>query len=398
MDVLAAASDPDLLGRLKASLERGGHRVLLAEDGAEAWELFRNGDCHVVISAMAMPGMDGRELARRIRAERSGGDAFVLLILENDDRAEVEAALAAGADDCLLRDPSDAMLALRLANASRLLAMQETLGRQFRELDAVSRRLRRDLQSAEQAQRSLLPSSVPQVPELEFGWFLKSCDEVGGDTLNVFRLDERHLGFYVLDVSGHGVASALLAVQVSRFLHPLLGAASLMKKASSSPPGYRLAEPEEVLHDLNALFPAQPQSMQFFTMAYGLYRLDDHVVRIASAGHPGPLVVRPGGVVDAPTLTGHPIGFFPNGVAGFSQIELRLEPGDRLLLFSDGASEASDQQGVTFGAQRLGEALAKAADRDLQGALETVVAALSQWRSWRPMADDVSLLAIGRRG
>jgi sigma-B regulation protein RsbU (phosphoserine phosphatase) len=397
VDVLAAASDPALLGRLKASLERNGHRVLLADDGAEAWELFRNGDCHVVISAIAMAGMDGRELARRIRAERRGGDAYVMLMIERDDRAEVQEALAAGADDCLLGEPSDAMLALRLAHASRLLAMQETLGRQFRELDAVSRRLRRDLQSAEQAQRSLLPSAVPAVPELEFGWFLKSCDEVGGDTLNVFRLDERHLGFYVLDVSGHGVASALLAVQVSRFLHPLLGAASLMKKAIPAAPGYRLAEPEEVLHDLNDLFPAQPRSMQFFTMAYGLYNLDDHHVRIASAGHPGPLVVHQSGAVEAPTLTGHPIGFFSTAVAGFSQIELTLGRGDRLLLYSDGASEASDQLGVTFGAARLGETLAKARDRELQPALEQVVEALSQWRSWRPMADDVSLLAIGRR-
>lgn len=397
MEILAASPLAEQRARLARILEAAGHRVLLAEDGAEAWELYRHGDCRVVIAAWAMPGMDGRELARRIRAERTGGDAFVLLLLAQDVREDVATALAAGADDCLWEPLSEGLLFARLVLANRVLAMQETLTRQFGELDAISRRLRRDLQSAEQAQRALLPAMVPAVEDLELAWYLKSCDEVGGDILNVFRLDERHLGFYVVDVSGHGVASALLAVQVSRFLHPLLGTASLLKKPIGGAPGYRLAEPCEVLQDLNDLFPAQPQSMQFFTMAYGLYRLGDHRLRIASAGHPGPLVLRARGDLEAPTLTGHPIGFFPTGIADFTEIELTLAPGDRILLYSDGASEAADQQGQTFGAMRLGETLADHADEPLPVALEALVAGLTQWRSGRPMADDVSLLALGRR-
>ncbi len=178
--------------------------------------------------------------------------------------------------------------------------------------------------------------------------------------------------------NGYGVASALLAVQVSRFLHPLLGTASLLKKTTREAPGYRLAEPHEVLRDLNDLFPAQPQSMQFFTMCYGLYRLVDHHVSIASAGHPGPLVVRAAGAVDSPLLTGHPIGFFPTGVAGFAQADVVLGPGDRLLLYSDGASEATDHGGATFGANRLGEVLAAHGALALAPALDGVVSALMQ--------------------
>jgi sigma-B regulation protein RsbU (phosphoserine phosphatase) len=393
MNVLVADDDPKLLFQLRQLVEAEGHRALCADDGAEAWELYRNGDCRLVILDWDMPGIDGLELTRRIRAEPTAARAYVIL-LSADERGRIAAGTAAGADDFLGKPVSPGALAARLSVATRILGMQETLDRQYREIETISRRLKRDLQSAEQAQRALLPVNVPVAPGLEFAWYLKSCDEVGGDTLNVFRLDERHFCFYVLDVSGHGVASALLAVQVCRFLHPLLGPASLLKKPEG--PGYRLTPPREVLADLNALFPAQPRSMQFFTMAYGLYDLDTHRAQICSAGHPGPLVLRAGGAVQAPQVSGHPIGFFANAAADFTELEIELMRGDRLLLYSDGASEASDPQGQTFGPARIGEALKRGADRPLPEALHGVVTDLMRWRHGKPMADDVSLFALGR--
>ncbi len=396
MNILIADDDATSLSMLKSMVEREGHRALCAEDGAEAWELYRNGDCRLVISDWMMPGMDGIELVRHIRANPATSYTYVILISARSAREDVEAGMAAGADDFLAKPITGIDLMARLVVATRIVAMQETLDRQFREIDSVSRRLRRDLQAAEQAQRALLPSSVPHAPGMEFAWYLKSCDEVGGDTLNVFRLDERHLCFYVLDVSGHGVASALLAVQVCRFLHPLLGTASLLKKAANDAAGYRLASPREVLADLNALFPSQPQTMQFFTMAYGIYDLRDHRAVIASAGHPGPMVVRVDGTLQAPQVSGHPIGFFAGGEADFTELSIDLGPGDRLLLYSDGATEAADASGQTFGAQRIGEALLHGVAKPLPVALDLVVTALQTWRQGRAMADDVSLFAMGR--
>jgi sigma-B regulation protein RsbU (phosphoserine phosphatase) len=136
--------------------------------------------------------------------------------------------------------------------------------------------------------------------------------------------------------------------------------------------------------------------MQFFTMAYGVYDLDTHRATIASAGHPGPLVLRAGGALQAPAVSGHPIGFFPDAAADYAELELDLMRGDRLLLYSDGASEASDANGQTFGPARIGDALKRGADRPLAEALHGVVGDLLRWRHGKPMADDVSLFALGR--
>ena len=110
------------------------------------------------------------------------------------------------------------------------------LSQRNHELSAVNERMRQDLQAAVKVQESLLPVQLPRIEGLDFAWLYRPCDQLGGDTLNLYRLDENHLGFYVLDVSGHGVSSALLAVQVSRFLSPLIAAGSLPKRAVTERP------------------------------------------------------------------------------------------------------------------------------------------------------------------
>jgi sigma-B regulation protein RsbU (phosphoserine phosphatase) len=395
MDILIADPDPAHLVRLSNLVETGGHRTLCAEDGAEAWELYRNGDCNLVITAWSMPGLNGLELLKRIRARRSQQYTYVIIMLPEGDEALAQ-ALKTGADDVLIAPYTPEQLRQRLGVAARIVALQEALARRDAELETVTRRLRRDLQAAESVQRTLLPTIGPLLPGVEFAWYLKSCDEVGGDTLNCFRLDERHLCLYVLDVSGHGVASALLAVQVSRFLNPLLGPGSLLKKVATSRGGYRLSHPAEVLGDLNTLFPSQPQTMQFFTMIYGLYDLDSHRLHLATAGHPGPVIVRAGGAIEIPTVSGHPIGFFPTTHARFNELTVTLAAGDRVLMYSDGATETADPEGRTFGANRLGEALRDRAGAPLANALDGVVSAMAGWRQGRPTLDDVSILALGR--
>jgi sigma-B regulation protein RsbU (phosphoserine phosphatase) len=206
------------------------------------------------------------------------------------------------------------------------------------------------------------------------------------------------MGFYVLDVSGHGVSSALLAVQVSRFLSPLIAAGALPKKSAADRPGYRLTPPLEVVRELNHLFPMSDTAMQYFTIIYGHYHIPSHTVHLAAAGHPGPIVVHSDGRTTVHELSGNPIGFFPDEGATFSECEIALEPGDRIFFFSDGVVETMGASQEIIGGPRLAQTMARVRPQTLEHSVASVVQALAEWRGGTPPSDDVSIVAIERLG
>src|SRR5262249_49177953 len=119
-----------------------------------------------------------------------------------------------------------------------------------RELAVSNARLKRDLQAAARVQKALLPVALPDAGPVRFAWAFRPCEELAGDLLNIYRLDDAHVGFYVLDVSGHGVAAALLSVTVSRLLSSH-GPTSLLRLPPGAERAGELAPPREVVERLN---------------------------------------------------------------------------------------------------------------------------------------------------
>src|SRR5947199_184018 len=119
-----------------------------------------------------------------------------------------------------------------------------------RELAATNARLKRDLQAAARIQQALLPAALPDTAPVRLAWTFRPCEELAGDLLNIFPLDDRHVGLYLLDVSGHGVAASLLSVTVSHFL-AAHGDHSLLKRPARGATPARLARPGEVARRLN---------------------------------------------------------------------------------------------------------------------------------------------------
>ena len=396
MRILVVDDDAVSLRLLVALVERLGHQAVTAGDGAAAWGIFMAGDCRVVISDWTMPGMEGIDLLRRIRDQDAVAYTYFIMLTARSDRADHTAGMAAGADDFLVKPVRRDELAIRLRVAERIVGLQEELARRHRELSAANERMQRDIAAAVKVQEALLPTTMPAIPGLACAWRFSPCEQLGGDTLNLFRLDEHHLGFFILDVSGHGVPSALLAVQVSRFLSPLIMPGALLKTAQAAAPGYRLTPPLEVLRQLNGLFPMQGGNLQYFTIILGHYHVPRHRVTLVSAGHPGPVLVRRGGRVEIPAVAGDPVGFYPTADAVFAELDLHLEPGDRMYLYSDGVVETADPQGALLGAARVGAALAEAAG-PLEAGLDALGALQHAWRQQRPAGDDVTILAMERQ-
>ena len=393
MRILIADDDPISARVLSGLVEREGHQPVLARDGEAAWALHQLEPFRVVITDWVMPGIDGLELLRRIRVADGLAYTYVIMLTSRTDRLEVATAMSMGADDHLPKPVQKDDLRARLRVAQRIVTLQEALAAKNNELEGANQRMLRELKAAEKAQRALLPTTLPHLPGVRCAWHLTPCDELAGDTLGVVRLDETHLGIYVVDVSGHGVSSALLAVQVSRFLSPLSGSGSLLKRSMPQPPGYRLTPPDEVARELNSTF-ANPGTLMYFTMFYAVYDTLSRRLEAVCCGHPPPLVLRAGGGCEMPALEGHPIGIFPPGKAEFGRWGTVLAPGDQVIGYSDGITEAESPDGTFLSGEGLCDIASRRSGLTGDALLQALIADVAAWRGGAKPADDLSLVVL----
>ena len=268
---------------------------------------------------------------------------------------------------------------------------EEALHRANKQLEAVNGRMARDLEAAAEIQRSLLPSSAPEVPGATFSWSFRPCDELAGDILNICALDSRHVALYAIDVSGHGVAAALFAVTLSRLLSAMPGESSLFTQADGQTSGRRITKPNEVAEKLNRQFPFDPRTRQYFTMVYGVLDLETREFRYVSAGQAGPLLLRPEERPLDLTSSGFPIGLV--SPADYQERVVQLAPGDRLYLITDGITEVENQHGHELGMDRFLEALDRTRSLPLDEANQELMRQVESWSGSAGMKDDASILA-----
>ena len=264
------------------------------------------------------------------------------------------------------------------------------------ELQQAHERMKSDLEAAAKTQRSLLPNPPPDVSAVRFAWAFRPCDELAGDIFNVFQLDERQIGLYLLDVSGHGVQAALLSVTLNRLLAQMAQGSLQFDEAGGSQRERLVLSPAEVAARLNTEFQmdASPGAVQYFTFLYGILNTHSGYFRYVSAGHPGPLHARPDGESILHPQEGFAIGWFPDSTYQESVIELK--PGDRLYLYSDGILEAMNSEDELFGHERLVETFEERQNLTLQGSVEGLVECARQWSGDAGFVDDVSILALER--
>jgi len=269
---------------------------------------------------------------------------------------------------------------------------QDALQRAIEELEAANRSLRQDLDAAAAVQRSLLPAALPKIPGIRFAWKFRPCQELAGDFLNVLPLDDHHIGLYILDVSGHGVAAALLSVTLSRVLSVVPDRSFLYQAITESPEKHRVAAPRNVVARLNKHFRTGSRTTQYFTMIYGVLDTRTRDLCYVSAGHPAPVHVCRG--VDPRILEsgGIPVGLLPN--KDYEERTVKLEPGDRLYFATDGLMDAENNASQEYGVARLLEAFDRNRHRALDESLGAVITSVEEWCSPARISDDVAMLAI----
>jgi sigma-B regulation protein RsbU (phosphoserine phosphatase) len=245
-----------------------------------------------------------------------------------------------------------------------------------------------DMRSAAVIQQSLLPKHLPALDRFRFVWKFLPYEKIGGDLFNVLQIDEENLMAFLLDVSGHGISSAMATVSINQRLS--LHTGQLVKRHIDAPPFYQLLSPAEVITELAVEYPFE-RFEKFFTIVYLLINIRTGQLTYCSAGHPPPLLLHADGSFERLSQGGGLIGLVETGPYG--QEELTLKPGDRLYLFSDGLLDQANASGESFGDERLVSVLT-ANGRGLEACCQGAVETLRAYAGEVPAQDDVSLLGI----
>lgn len=281
----------------------------------------------------------------------------------------------------------------QLSNQRDKLERQNTtLTRLNEQLEDANGRMERDLQAAARIQHSLLPSGEKNISGHDVAWRYIPCDELAGDFLNFFQLDENHIAIYVVDVSGHGVASSLLSVTVARSLTPQVTTSSILAKPGDSGEVI-VTSPAGVAEELNRRFPMEQQGNLYFTMFYGVVDVRSGEVRYVSAGHVPPILLpADGGPAQILPAEGFAVGWMED--IDMDEEFVTIRPGDRLFLFSDGVPEAMDADLEELGDERVLETINETRGKSLDDAVQHIKEVVDQWCRVNGPKDDVSILAI----
>lgn len=381
---------------VRRALARLGHEVFEAESGEQALSLVARHDIDLVVSDWLMDGMDGTELCRTLRARPGARYIYFILMSSRDTREDLIQGLEAGADD-FLRKPVDMdELAVRLRTGQRLLALQARLEERNHELQAAYQRIQRDLDAAGAFQKSLLPQESLDLPGTRFAWLFLPSQFASGDALNYFRVDEHRVAFYNFDVAGHGVAAAMMAMIVTQMLSPRFFCGLAV------PPSPFAGSPAAVMQSLNASLHQARLDGHYLTCILGVLDTRSGQVRLVRAGHTLPVVVHPDGAVQVIDEEGGlPVGLFED--VAYHDIELTLQPGSRLCIYSDGVTECEDAAGRQYGLERLAAFLRHTVALAAHDLPRTFEAEIRRWAggATTDFQDDISMLVIehvGRAG
>jgi sigma-B regulation protein RsbU (phosphoserine phosphatase) len=379
-------------------LRRWGYRVTECETADAALDLCRSTDVDIIISDWMMPGMTGLEFCRQFRALDRERYGYFVLLTSKSEKTEIADGLEAGADDFLTKPVASNELRARLRAGERMLSMQAELLAKNRvivstlvELQKVYDSLDRDLIEARKLQQTLIRDRVR-----DYGWsrvslILRNSGRVGGDLVGSFRVDEDRVVVYSIDVSGHGVASAMMTARLAGFL---TGSSPEQNLAFQTGPDgeHVLLPPQAVVDRFNRLMLDEIQAEQYFTMVFAVIDRRSGRLDLVQAGHPHPMLIRRDGQVQRLGRGGMPIGLIDG--ATYDQVTVPLVPGDRLVVVSDGFTECPLPDGRDFGEDGLIESLR--ASEHLSGAdlLEAMVWDLTSKARTDSFPDDVSGIVL----
>jgi sigma-B regulation protein RsbU (phosphoserine phosphatase) len=308
-------------------------RLHYCQNPFESIEMAANLRPTVILQDLVMPEVDGLTLVKFFRAHSATQHTPLVVLSSTEDPKTKAEAFRLGANDYLVKLPDRLELIARIRYHSQAYIHLLERNAMFEKLAASEKRMAYEMETGAKYVASLIPPPITEPVQID--WRFVPCAELGGDSLGYFPIDEDRFAIFLLDVTGHGLASALLGVAVSNVLR------------ARALPNTDFANPSQVLTSLNRTFQMEEQDGRTFTMWYGVYERRTRRLTWCAGGHPSALLFKPGQIAPMELESLNPgVGMFEWD--DFEQKEIILPENARIFIYSDGAFEVHKQDGAMW--------------------------------------------------
>jgi len=375
--LLLVDDDPENI-QVVHSILKDQYKVRVAMTGAKALDLAKaEPPPDLILLDVMMPQMDGYEVCGCLKADQRTRDIPIIFLTGKTEVADETRGFEVGAVDYIHKPYSPPIVTARVRTHLMLREAHETVARQLLAINS-------ELEMARQIQLSILPRETPHLQGLEVAARYLPMSSVAGDFYDFLLIDEKHVGILIADVSGHGLASALIA--------SMLQTAFAAQVSNAS-------DPSQVLSGLNRALHGKFQN-QYVTAAYLFVDMDKGNVTYAGAAHPPVLRWQSKTGATAECLrNGLMLGPFPDPT--YSAISFPLEKGDKIVLVTDGILETANSSGKEFDMERLRLFVESNHSLPVNRFADVLLDELSRWSEHAVgpgQSDDITLLAIDFKG
>ena len=374
-DILIVDDTPDNLRLLSQMLSEQGYRVRAVTSGTRALASVRADPPDLILLDIKMPEMNGYQVCEHLKADAETRDVPIIFISALDATQDKVEAFTVGGVDYVTKP-------FQLEEVLARVETHLTLRRLQKRLQDANRKMEQELALAGEVQASFLPGELPDIPGWQLSVTLKPARETSGDFYDIIPLSNGRLGILVADVVDKGVGAAL---------YMALSWTLIRTYALEYP-----TQPELVLSAANRRILMDTRADQFVTAFYGILDPATGALVYGNAGHCPPYLIsaRGNGAVQNLARTGVPLGIFEDET--WEQREVRIGPGDALILYTDGVTDAQDAQEAFFGGDRLLESAQANPGRSAHDIQEAVIAAVCEFVGDAPRVDDIALMVVVR--
>lgn len=382
--ILIINDDAAVVDLLRLFLEENNYEVLTALNGWDGINQAIKLQPHLILLDIIMPVLNGYAVCSKLKQNEQTKNIPVIFLSSLTDVKDKIMGLSLGGVDFINRITDKGELLARVQTHLRLSALTNELLERNRLLIQKQDALDKDIEAATSIQKILLPNPKLDLTPLKIAWKCVPCELVGGDVFNVIRPDENHFIFYMLDVSGHGVPSAMITVSVSQQLNHYANYYGIQNTPNPF-------SPEKVLTALDKEYPIEKFD-RFFSLFYMVIDIKKGNFTYSSAGHPPAIFLRANQKYDLLETGGAVIGV--NEELPFNEKIKSFQSGDKIILYTDGVTEYQNSKEELYGADRLYSLVDSIKDQPINKIVDAIWNSLQAFGQASPPQDDVSLLGI----